>query len=110
MTLVTGVKRFVKSFSKAFKDDFRLLEENLSAAKEEVEKEIELASDQRIGRIYKHQLDELEKNSLQRSQYLSEAEENREFRSQQALALIESKELRIQKIRKEEGKIMSMLI
>ena len=109
MILVTGVKRFVKSFGKAFKDDFRLLEENLSAAKEEVEKEIELASDQRIDRIYKHQLDEFEKNILLRSQYLSETEENKEFRSQQALALIESKELRLQKIRKEEGKIVSML-
>lgn len=110
MTCVEGVKRLVKSFGKPFKDDFQLLEENLSVAKEEVDREIDLASDQKLDQIYKRQQVEIEKSQLQRLQYLSEAEENKNFRSQQTIALAESKELRIQKNIKEEGKFVSSII
>ena len=87
-----------------------MLEENLSVAKEEVDREIDLASDQKLDQIYKRQQVEIEKSQLQRLQYLSEAEENKNFRSQQTIALAESKELRIQKNIKEEGRFVSSII
>lgn len=110
MICIKGVKRFVKSLGRSFKDDFQLLEENLSAAKEEIDREIDLASDQKIDQIYKHQLIEIEKSQFQRLQYSSEIEENTKFRSRQNLALEESKDLRIQKILKEEGNLLSIIL
>ena len=77
-----GVKRLVTSFTKSFKDDFDLIEENLSAAKEEVDREIELASEQKIDQIYTEQRIEFKKQDLQRSRQLQEAMENQEFRRQ----------------------------
>lgn len=99
-----GVKRFVTSFTKSFKDDFDLIEENLSAAKEEVDREIELASEQKIDQIHTEQQIEFKKQDLQRSRQLQEAMENQEFRRQQTHALAENRELRMQKILKDEGK------
>ena len=90
------MKRFVKSLWKDFKGDFGQLEENISAAKEEVDKEIQLASEQKMQKIH-------EQTQIQISQQLTEITESRLFRSQQTLALAETKELRIQKIIKEEG-------
>jgi hypothetical protein len=97
------MKRFVKSLWKDFKGDFGQLEENISVAKEEVDEEIKLASEQKMQRIYEQLQIESKEAHTQRSQHLTEIKENRVFRSQQMLALAETKELRIQKIIKEEG-------
>lgn len=69
------------------------MKENFSAAKTEVDEEIKLASEQKIPQIHEHQC----------SHQLTEIEGYRVFRSQQTLTLAETKELRIQKIIKEEG-------
>ena len=97
------MKRFVKSLWKDFKGDFGQLEENISAAKGEVDEEIQLASEQKIQRIHEHLQIESKQAQIQRSQQLTEIKESRVFRSQQTLALAETKELRIQKVIKEEG-------
>lgn len=97
------MKRFVKSLWKDFKGDFGQLEENISAAKEEVDEEIKLASEQKMQLIHEQLQIESEQAQIQRSQQLTEIKESKVFRSQQTLALAETKELRIQKIIKEEG-------
>ena len=93
----------MKSLWKDFKGDFGQLEENISAAKEEVDEEIKLASEQKMQRIHEQLQIESEQAQIQRSQQLIEIKENRVFRSQQTLALAETKELRIQKIIKDAG-------
>lgn len=97
------MKRFVKSLWKDFKSDFGQLEENISAAKEEVDEEIRLASEQKIERIHEQLQIESGEAQIQRSQQLTEIKESRVFRSQQRIALANTEELRIQKIIKEEG-------
>lgn len=97
------MKRFVKSPWKDFKRDFGQLEENVSAAKEEVDAEIQLASEQKIERIHEQLQIESKQAQIQRSQQSTEIMESRVFRSQQTLALAETKELRIQKLIKEQG-------
>lgn len=97
------MKRFVKSLWKDFKGDFGQLEENISAAKEEVDEEIKLASEQKMQLIHEQLQIESEQAQIQRSQQLTEITESRVFRSQQTLALAETKELRIKKVIKEEG-------
>ena len=97
------MKRFVKSLWKNFKRDFGQLEENISAAKEDVDEEIKLASETSIQRIHEQLQIESKEARIQRSEHLTEIKENKIFRSQQMLALAETKELRIQKIIKEEG-------
>lgn len=101
------MKRFVKSLWKNFKSDFGRLEENINAAKEEVDEEIRLASEQKIqGKIQGiHEQLQIESKEaqIQRSQQLTEMNENRAFRSQQTAALVTTEELRIQKLVKEEG-------
>lgn len=99
-----ATKRFVQSLWKDFKGDFRQLEENISAAKEEVDEEIKLASEQKMQRIHEQLQIESREANIQRSQHLTEIKENRVLRSQQMLALAETKELRIQKIVKEEDR------
>ena len=97
------MKRFVKSLWKDFKSDFGQLEENVSAAKGEVDEEIRLASEQKIQRIHEQLLIESEEAQMQRSQQSTEIKESKDFRSQQTLALAKTEELRIQKSIKEEG-------
>lgn len=101
--LFVGIKRFVKSLWKDFKGDFGQLEENISAAKEEIDQEIKLASEQKIQRIDEQLQIESREAQIQRSQQSTEIEQGRLFRFQQTLALAETKELRIQKIIKEDG-------
>ena len=104
------MKRFVKSLWKDFKGDFEQLEENISAAKQEVDEEIKLASEQKMQLIHEQLQIESEQAQIQRSQQLTEIRESRSFRSQQTLALAETKELRIQKIIKEEGVSKSSIV
>ncbi|MCJ1424468.1 hypothetical protein MMC29_002356 [Sticta canariensis] len=99
-----GVKRFVNSLWKDFKSDFGQLEENISAAKVEVDEEIRLASEQKIQQIHEQLLIESEEAQIQRSQQLTEIEESKDFRSQQTLALAKTEELHIQKLIKEEDR------
>lgn len=98
------IKGVAKYFQKSFKNDFQLLEENFIAAREEVNQEIVLASEEKIDRIYNHQLVEAEKNQRQHLLYLDEIEENKMFRSEQTLALAQNNELRDQSLVKNEGK------
>ena len=102
MTFVAGVKRFAKSLWKAFKDDFEQLEENLSAAKQDVDEEIQLASEQKTNTI-NQQLQVISREvQFQRWQQTVEMQENRAFRSQQSFALAEGAELKKQQIIKGE--------
>jgi len=121
--LITGTKRFVKSAWKTFKGDFGLLEENLSAAKDDVNEEIRLASEQEAHRsrelqriefkenqIYRFRhLAEIQESQLHRSIQLAETNDNQSFREQQMLALAEAKELRVQKVVREEGNLTIIL-
>lgn len=92
-----------KSVKPVWKDDgFRQLGENISVAKEEVGKEIQLASEQRIQRIPQLQM-EFTDAQTQRSEQSHEIDESRVFRSQQTFALANTNELQIQRIIKGEG-------
>lgn len=97
------MKRYVNTLWKDFKSDFGQLEENVNAAREEVDEEIRLASEQKIQQIHEQLLIESKGVQMQRSQQLIEIKESKVFRSQQTLALAKTEELRIQKIIKEEG-------
>lgn len=98
-----GIKRFAKSLWKNFKRDFQQLEENLSFAKDDVDEEIKLASEQKNQEILERLQIESAEAHLQRFQQLIEIKENKVFREQQTLALKNTEKLRIQKILKEEG-------
>ena len=98
-----GIKRFAKSVWKSFKSEFGVLEMNLNAAKGEVDEEIRLASEQKLHDIHVLQLIEHEENRLHRMQQLTEVKESRAFRETHVRALAEAKDLRIQKVVKEEG-------
>lgn len=98
--LIIGMKRFVKSLWNDFKSDFLQLEENMIAAKEEVDQEIQLASEEKIHRIYEQQQIEYKEAQIQHAQQLTEIEA---VQSRQTLALAKTEDLRIQKIIKEEG-------
>ena len=76
---------------------------NLNAAKNEVDEEIRLASEQKLHRIHELQLIEYEESRLHRLQQLTEAQESSAFRERQVLALAEAENLQIQKVVREEG-------
>lgn len=73
---------------------FGQLKENIRAAKEEIDEEIQ--------RIPQPQM-EFKNAQTQRSEQSQETKESRVFGSQQTFALANTEELRIQKIIKEEG-------
>ena len=89
---------------KTFKTEFAAIEENLTTAKEEVEEEIKLASEQAAHDIRHLQMIEFEENKLHRQEQAYEVMANKDFRSQQAFALQQGNERQIQKLIKEEGK------
>jgi hypothetical protein len=101
--ITLGVKRFANSLWNPFKVDFAELEENLSAAREEIKEEIQLASEQAAHKFRQLQMIETRENRVYRLQQFAEAEENRSFRSQQILAVAEARARQIQKLVKEEG-------
>ena len=86
----------MKSLWKTFKTDFGELEERISAAKEEVNEEIKLASEQTEHEFRQLQMIETQENQLFR-------EENRRFCSQQISVLAETQDRQVQKIIMEEG-------
>lgn len=100
------IRAVAKYFQKTFKKDFQLLEENFIAAREEVNQEIQLASEEKIDRIYSLQLVEAEKNQHQHILYMNEIEENKIFRLQQKLTLAQNNELRDQSLIKDEGELI----
>ena len=81
---------------------FGQLKENISTAKEEIDEEIQLASEQSIQRIPPLKM-EFKNAQTQRSEQSQETKESKVFGSQQIFALANTQELRIQKIIKEEG-------
>jgi hypothetical protein len=91
-----GVKRFVKSLIKPYSVDFGPLEVRLTAAKEEVDAEIRLASEQSaqssLALLQSH-----------RSDFRVESQRNSTFRSRQLVVMDEIKERQIQRIIKREG-------
>ncbi|KAF8544009.1 hypothetical protein BDD12DRAFT_977932 [Trichophaea hybrida] len=111
-----AIKRFVKSLSSSFKDDFGLLEQNLSAARDEVDAEIRLASEQKAHGCRELQQIEYRKNERYRSGYQVEVQENRIhrsleqteitanrlFRSLQLVGMAKQNQLQLQKIVREE--------
>ncbi|KAN0081756.1 ankyrin [Elaphomyces granulatus] len=97
-----GIKRFAKSLWKTFKADFGELEENISAAREEVSEEIKLASEQAEHEFRQFQMIETRENQVFRLLQSTEAEENQRFRSQQISFQEQTRDRRVQKIVMEE--------
>lgn len=87
--LFIGIQRFAKSLWKSFKVEFAELEERLSAAREEVNEEIKLASEQATYEFRRLQMIEIRENQV--------------FRSHQRSALAEAQDRRIQKGAREGG-------
>ena len=82
-----------------------MIEESLSAAKDEVTEELQLASEE-AAHDFRHLLKaEIEENQIVRLNQVTEMQENQYFRSQQTIALQQGKNRRIQKILKDEGKV-----
>jgi hypothetical protein len=98
---ILGIKRLAKSLWKTFKADFGELEENISAAREE----IKLASEQAEHEFRQLQMIETRENQVFRLLQSTEAEENRRFRSQQISFQEQTRDRQVQKIVMEEGNI-----
>lgn len=103
---LTGIKRFSKSIWKSFKVEFKEIEENLSAAKDEVIEELRLASEQAAHGFRRLLITEIEENRILRQSQVAEMQENKHFRSQQTLALQQTQARQVQKILKEEGNLL----
>ncbi|OCK72951.1 hypothetical protein K432DRAFT_430820, partial [Lepidopterella palustris CBS 459.81] len=102
VTQEKGIKRFSKSIWKPFKVEFEEIEEGLSAAKDEVMEELQLASEQAAHGFRRLLTTEIEENRMLRLQQVDEMQENKYFRTQQTLALQHTQARQIQKILKEE--------
>jgi hypothetical protein len=120
-----GVLRFFKFTWKSFKSDFGQLEGHLSMAKDEVDEEIKLASEQeayknrtqqqiqfdQIRKIGTRQEIEISQSTTFRARQVDEIEENKRHRSEQRMALAQTQAMTIQKIVKTDGiKDSSMVI
>ena len=101
-----GIKRFSKSIWKSFKVEFKGIEESLSAAKDEVMEELQLASEQAAHGFRRLLTTEIEENRMLRLKQVAEMQENKYFRSQQTLALQQTQARKIQNILKEEGNLL----
>jgi hypothetical protein len=88
---------------KSFKGDFKEVEEGLSAAKDEIMEELQLASEQAAHGFRRLLTAEIEENRTLRLKQMAEIQENAYFRSQQTLALRQTQARQVQKILKEEG-------
>jgi hypothetical protein len=88
---------------KSFKEDFREVEEGLSAAKDEIVEELQLASEQAAHSFRRLLTTEIEENRTLRLKQMAEIQENEYFRSQQTRALWQTQTRQVQKILKEEG-------
>lgn len=104
----TGFKRVAKSVWRSFKTDFETIEGNLSAAKDDVDQEIHLASEMERHRCQSLLLNEAHEQNLHRQLHLQDMETTRSFRKSQSMALAKASELRIQKIVKENGNLASV--
>ena len=89
---------------KSFKGDFKEIEEGLSTAKDEIIKELQLASEQAAHSFRRLLTTEIEENRTLRLKQMAEIQENEYFRSEQTLVLRQTQARQIQKIVKEEGK------
>ena len=92
------------------KGDFEHLEENLSAAKRDVDEEVELASHQKENRVYQNTETLVREAHFQRLQQTTEMQENQRFRSEQRFALAKKEELRNQQMIKDEGTLSTEMI
>jgi hypothetical protein len=98
-----GIKRVSKSLWRPFKIEFKEIEQNLGAAKDEVMEELQLASEQ-VAHSFRQSLTaEIEESRAIRLKQIAEMQENEHFRAQQTLALQHSKARHIHKILKEQG-------
>lgn len=88
---------------KTFKVEFKDLEEEINAAKDEVSEELKLASEQEAHSFRQLLTSEVKENQAFRSQQLTEISDNRQFRSDQILARDQRNARQIWKIQKEEG-------
>jgi hypothetical protein len=101
--VITGTNRFLKSMWKSFKIEFKDIEESLIAAKDEVNEELQLASEQATHCFRRLLTGEIEENRTLRLKQVAEMQKMEEFRSQQTLALYQTRARQVQKILKEEG-------
>src|SRR5271156_2652799 len=93
---LTGTKRFSKSIWKSFKVEFKEIEENLSAAKDEIMEELRLASEQAAHGFRRLLTTEIEENKTFRLKQVAEIQENKHFQSQQTIALQQTQARQIQ--------------
>ena len=101
--ILIGITQFSKSIWKPFKAEFKEIEESLSAAKDEIIAELQLATEQAAHGFRYLVTSEIEENRTFRLKQVAEIQENKDFRSQQTLALLQTQARQIQKIVKEEG-------
>lgn len=99
------MKRFSKSAWKAFKIDFEEVELRLSEAKDDIIEELQLASERAAHEFRGLLTEEVKENRLLREKHVLDIDENKKLRLQQTLALQATRDERVQKILKEEGKI-----
>ncbi|KAI9658885.1 MAG: hypothetical protein M1821_001845, partial [Bathelium mastoideum] len=92
-----GIRKFTKAAWKSFKLEFGEIEECLSAAKDEIKEELQLASEQARHDLNRLLITEIAENKAMRLQQVVDIQENKQFRSQQMRALEQSKERQIQK-------------
>jgi hypothetical protein len=105
---IIGTKRFLKSMWKPFKGEFKEVEESLSAAKDEITEELQLASEQAAHGFRRLLTTETEENRTLRLKQVAEMQKNEYFRSQQTLALRQTQARQVQKILKEEGNSLKL--
>jgi len=106
--VTSGIKRFSKSLWKSFKSDFGDIEESLSAAKDEIREELQLASEQAAHDFRCLLTAEIKENRMHRLQLTADIQENKHFRAQQSLALRNAQDREIQKILRNEGTYSEM--
>ncbi|KAH0551473.1 hypothetical protein GP486_007313, partial [Trichoglossum hirsutum] len=105
-----GIKRFFMSIWKSFGVEFKEIEENLSAARDEVKEELQLASEQNTQAYLLLATTEFEENRILRPEQVAEMQENKNFRSQQTLALQRAEARQIQRILREEERQKARLL
>jgi hypothetical protein len=104
-----GVKRFVKSLWQSFTSDFGQLEKDLSMARDEVNEELKLASEQEADKGRRQQYIEFEESSQHRSLHGTEIQESKRHQTEQSMVLGQAKPMLIQRHFKEDDNEYSVV-
>ena len=99
-----GFRHYFKLFWFSVMDGFAPLQETLQGAKNEIDEEIKLASEQRQRGIQSLQIIEQSANQKYRQRQDIETQRNQRHRSKQSQALLNIQKNQIQRLIKDEGK------